>query len=61
LPGNVKHGGLFEVGFGITLGELVNDDVAAAPLRAGRCVAVQVGGPLGAYIRPSRFRPAVRL
>ncbi|MBC8048858.1 MAG: formate dehydrogenase, partial [Chitinophagales bacterium] len=25
LAGNIKHGGLFEVAFGITLGELVND------------------------------------
>ncbi len=54
LAGNVKHGGLFEVGFGITLGELVND--IGGGTESGRPVrCVQVGGPLGAYIPPSRF------
>jgi formate dehydrogenase iron-sulfur subunit len=54
LAGNVKHGGLFEVGFGITLGELVND--IGGGTDSGRPVrCVQVGGPLGAYIPPSRF------
>ena len=48
LAGNIKHGGLFETAFGITLGELV-DDVGGGT-RSGRPVrAVQVGGPLGAY------------
>jgi formate dehydrogenase iron-sulfur subunit len=48
LAGNIKHGGLFETAFGITLGELV-DDVGRGT-RSGRPVrAVQVGGPLGAY------------
>ncbi|MVZ96546.1 formate dehydrogenase [Sphingorhabdus sp. IMCC26285] len=54
LAGNIKYGGLFEVGFGITLGELVNDIGGGTDSgRAVRCV--QVGGPLGAYIPPSRF------
>ena len=54
LAGNVKHGGLFEVAFGITLGELVNDiGGGTASGRPVRCV--QVGGPLGAYIPPSQF------
>lgn len=54
LAGNVKYGGIFEVGFGITLGELVNDiGGGTASGRPVRCV--QVGGPLGAYIPPSRF------
>src|SRR6185312_16351120 len=48
LAGNIKHGGLFEVAFGVTLGELV-DDIGGGT-RSGRPVrAVQVGGPLGAY------------
>ncbi|MEL0210690.1 MAG: formate dehydrogenase, partial [Novosphingobium sp.] len=48
IAGNVKHGGLFEVGFGITLGELIND--IGGGTASGRPVrAVQVGGPLGAY------------
>jgi len=54
LAGNVRHGGLFEVAFGITLGELVNE--IGGGTASGRPVkAVQVGGPLGAYIPPSRF------
>ncbi len=54
LAGNVRHGGLFEVAFGITLGELVND--IGGGTESGRPVrAVQVGGPLGAYFPPSMF------
>ncbi|MEL0253252.1 MAG: NADH-ubiquinone oxidoreductase-F iron-sulfur binding region domain-containing protein, partial [Novosphingobium sp.] len=54
IAGNVKHGGLFEVGFGITLGELIND--IGGGTASGRPVrAVQVGGPLGAYHAPSDF------
>ncbi|MCY1670954.1 formate dehydrogenase [Novosphingobium sp. SL115] len=54
IAGNVKHGGLFEVGFGITLGELVND--IGGGTASGRPVrAVQVGGPLGAYHPPADF------
>lgn len=54
LAGNVKNGGLFEVGFGITLGELVEE--IGGGTESGRPVrAVQVGGPLGAYFPPSMF------
>ncbi len=54
LAGNIKHGGLFEVAFGITLGELVYD--IGGGTASGRPVhAVQVGGPLGAYIPPEQF------
>jgi formate dehydrogenase iron-sulfur subunit len=54
IAGNVKHGGLFEVAFGITLGELVND--IGGGTETGRPVrCVQVGGPLGAYIPPDQF------
>ncbi len=54
IAGNVKYGGLFEAGFGITLGELVND--IGGGTASGRPVrAVQVGGPLGAYHPPSDF------
>ena len=48
LAGNIKHGGLFEVAFGITLGELV-DDVGGGTASGRPVRAVQVGGPLGAY------------
>lgn len=54
LAGNIKHGGLYEVAFGVTLGELVND--IGGGTRSGRPVrAVQVGGPLGAYFPPALF------
>ena len=54
LAGNIRHGGLFETAFGITLGELVED--IGGGTASGRPVkAVQVGGPLGAYIPPGRF------
>lgn len=54
IAGNVKHGGLFETAFGITLGELVNDiGGGSGSGRPVRCV--QVGGPLGAYHPPSQF------
>jgi formate dehydrogenase iron-sulfur subunit len=54
LAGNIKHGGLFEAAFGMTLGELVND--IGGGTASGRPVrAVQVGGPLGAYFPPRLF------
>ena len=54
IAGNIKHGGLFETAFGITLGELVND--IGGGTASGRPVkAVQVGGPLGAYHPVSDF------
>ncbi|WP_156677710.1 NADH-ubiquinone oxidoreductase-F iron-sulfur binding region domain-containing protein [Sphingomonas profundi] len=54
LAGNVRNGGLYEIGFGVTLGELVND--IGGGTESGRPVrAVQVGGPLGAYFPPSMF------
>jgi formate dehydrogenase iron-sulfur subunit len=54
LAGNVRYGGIFEAGFGVTLGELVNE--IGGGTRSGRPVrAVQVGGPLGAYFPPSLF------
>ena len=57
IAGNVRHGGLFEVGFGITLGELVME--IGGGTASGRPVhAVQVGGPLGAYHPPSDFHLA---
>jgi formate dehydrogenase iron-sulfur subunit len=54
LAGNVKHGGLFETAFGITLGELV-DDVGGGTASGRPVRAVQVGGPLGAYFPRSLF------
>jgi formate dehydrogenase iron-sulfur subunit len=54
LAGNVRHGGLFEVAFGITLGELV-DDIGGGTLTGRPVRAVQVGGPLGAYFPRELF------
>ncbi|MFZ0498566.1 MAG: NADH-ubiquinone oxidoreductase-F iron-sulfur binding region domain-containing protein [Steroidobacteraceae bacterium] len=54
LGGNIKRGGLVERAFGLTLRELLYDygggSASGRPLRA-----VQVGGPLGAYIPASQF------
>ena len=54
LAGNIKHGGLYETAFGITLDALVNQIGGGSA--SGRSIkAVQVGGPLGAYIPPDQF------
>jgi formate dehydrogenase iron-sulfur subunit len=54
LAGNIKYAGLFECGFGVTLGDLVNE--IGGGTRSGRPArAVQVGGPLGAYFPPALF------
>jgi formate dehydrogenase iron-sulfur subunit len=54
LAGNVKHGGLVERAFGLTVNELLYDygggTATGRPIRA-----VQIGGPLGAYLPPSQF------
>ncbi|SEH38716.1 formate dehydrogenase beta subunit [Rhizobium tibeticum] len=54
IAGNVKHGGLFETAFGISLGALV-DDIAGGTASGRPVKAVQVGGPLGAYFPHSLF------
>ncbi|MFZ1288384.1 MAG: NADH-ubiquinone oxidoreductase-F iron-sulfur binding region domain-containing protein, partial [Candidatus Phosphoribacter sp.] len=54
LGGNVLRGGLVEVGFGMTLRELVED--FGGGTRSGRPVrAVQIGGPLGGYLPADRL------
>ena len=54
LAGNLKRGGLVELAFGVTLRELLYDygggSASGRPLRA-----VQIGGPLGAYLPESKF------
>ena len=54
LAGNIKRPGLVEKAFGITLRELLYDygggSATGRPIRA-----VQVGGPLGAYLPESQF------
>ncbi len=54
LAGNVKHPGLFEAGFGLTLGEIV-DDIGGGTASGRPVRAVQVGGPLGAYFPRALF------
>ncbi|MFC4274327.1 formate dehydrogenase beta subunit [Achromobacter aloeverae] len=54
LAGNLRQGGLVEKAFGLTLRELLYDfgggSASGRPLRA-----VQVGGPLGAYLPESQW------
>jgi formate dehydrogenase iron-sulfur subunit len=54
LAGNIKRGGLVELAFGATLRQLIEDfgggTYSGRPIRA-----VQVGGPLGAYLPESQW------
>ncbi len=54
LAGNIRRGGLYETAFGITLRALIHD-IGGGTASARPVKAVQVGGPLGAYIPPSQF------
>jgi len=57
LAGNIKHGGLVEKAFGVSLRELLFD--FGGGTASGREIrAVQVGGPLGAYMPASQFDTA---
>ena len=54
LAGNIRHGGLVEKAFGVTLRELMFDFGGGSA--SGRPIkAVQVGGPLGAYVPESQW------
>lgn len=54
LAGNIKRGGLIELAFGVTLREIVEDygqgTHSGLPVRA-----IQVGGPLGAFLPESQW------
>jgi len=58
LAGNLKRTGLVEKAFGVTLREMLYDygggSLSGRPIRA-----VQVGGPLGAYLPESQFDTVV--
>ncbi|MFC6490798.1 formate dehydrogenase beta subunit [Nitratireductor sp. GCM10026969] len=54
IAGNVKHGGLFETAFGLTLGEIV-DDIGGGTATGRPVRAVQVGGPLAPYFPRALF------
>jgi len=54
LAGNIKHGGLIELAFGVTLREILYDYGGGSA--SGRPIkAVQVGGPLGSYLPESQW------
>ena len=54
LAGNVKHGGLIELAFGVTLRDILYEYGGGSA--SGRPIkAVQVGGPLGAYLPESQW------
>jgi formate dehydrogenase iron-sulfur subunit len=54
LAGNIRFGGLVEKAFGLTLRQLLFDYGGGS--RSGRPIkAVQVGGPLGAYVPESQW------
>jgi formate dehydrogenase iron-sulfur subunit len=58
LAGNIRHGGLVERAFGLSLRELLYD--YGAGTASGRPIrTVQIGGPLGAYVPASQFDTAV--
>jgi len=54
IAGNIKRGGLVEKAFGVTTRQLIEDwgggTYSGRPVRA-----VQIGGPLGAYLPESKF------
>ncbi len=54
LAGNIRRGGIVEKAFGVTLHDLLYEygggTISGRPIRA-----VQVGGPLGAYLPPEQF------
>jgi formate dehydrogenase iron-sulfur subunit len=54
LAGNVRQGGLVEAPFGVTLRELLFD-FGGGSLSGRPIKAVQVGGPLGAYVPESNW------
>ena len=54
LAGNIKQGGLIELAFGVTLREVVED--YGQGTHSGRPIrAIQVGGPLGAFLPESQW------
>ncbi|HJV73957.1 MAG TPA: NADH-quinone oxidoreductase subunit NuoF [Noviherbaspirillum sp.] len=54
LAGNIKRGGLIEKAFGVSLSEILSD--YGGGTASGRPIkAVQVGGPLGAYLPSSQW------
>ena len=58
LAGNIARGGIVETAFGISARELIED--FGGGTRSGRPLrAVQIGGPLGAYLSPEKLDVAM--
>lgn len=55
LAGNIKQGGLVELAFGTTLVDMVND-FGAGTYTGEPIKAIQVGGPLGAYLPEQQWQ-----
>jgi formate dehydrogenase iron-sulfur subunit len=58
LGGNIKRGGLVELAFGISLREII-EDLGGGTLSGRPIGAVQVGGPLGAYLTAAQLDVAM--
>ena len=58
LGGNIKRGGLIELAFGIPLREII-EDMGGGTLSGRPIRAVQVGGPLGAYLTEKQLDVAM--
>ncbi|NCZ63202.1 MAG: formate dehydrogenase, partial [Cellvibrionales bacterium] len=54
LAGNIAQGGIVEMAFGVSARELV-EDFGGGTLSGRPVKAVQIGGPLGAYIPPDQL------
>ncbi len=58
LAGNIAQGGIVELAFGVSLGELV-DGFGGGTLSGRPVKTVQIGGPLGAYLGPDAWNVAM--
>lgn len=58
LGGNIRRGGLIELAFGISLREII-EDLGGGTLSGRPIRAVQVGGPLGAYLTAAQLDVAM--
>jgi len=54
LAGDIARGGLVELAFGTSIDDLVNG-FGAGTYSGKKIKAVQIGGPLGGYLKPEKF------
>ena len=57
IAGNVRHGGLYEAAFGMSLGQIVNEISAAAPPAAARSRRCRWAAPWAPISRPAISTP----